>query len=164
MSRGRTKAKRSTRPRKAGAPPAVDALEASGLAWWVYDAMDGRVRLSGLWSEMLGGAHEPVIANADGLFALVPDEERAALMAVFQDTLKGKRDQCQFEHRVRTRSGGQLWVRASGRVLSRSADGKAVFVSVTGEPLFAADGERAASRRIPRALRAACRAAGRQVC
>ena len=83
--------KRTPRVREASAPPAAEALEASGLAWWEFDVRDGHVRLSGLWNEMVGGERKPLAARAEELFALVPEEDRPAVAAVFYGALKGER-------------------------------------------------------------------------
>lgn len=109
----------------ARATPAAEALEASGLAWWKFDVGDARVRLSGPWSEMLGDARVPVVAGIEELFALVPDADRPGVRETFYATLKGEREQYQVVHCVRTRSGDTIWVRASGRVLKRDAQGRA---------------------------------------
>lgn len=111
MNRPRKREPKGTaalRKRAKRAPPAIDALEASGLAWWEFDVQNGRVRTSGLWSEMLGGEHMPVTASAKDLLALVPDGERPAMLAAFYATLKGEHEQYQFENRVRTRSRGGI--------------------------------------------------------
>ena len=123
--------KRTPRVREASAPPAAEALEASGLAWWEFDVRDGHVRLSGLWNEMVGGERKPLAARAEELFALVPEEDRPAVAAVFYGALKGERAEYQVEHRVRTRAGEYIWVRAMGQVVERTADGRTLRLTGT---------------------------------
>jgi diguanylate cyclase (GGDEF)-like protein/PAS domain S-box-containing protein len=107
------------------------ALEGSMLATWDCDIATGVVRLSHGWSRMLGGPSEETTCHVRDLLALVPADERSALLASAMRVVKGAGYRYIFEHRVRCKDGGTIWVSTRGKVTSRDAEGKALRMTGT---------------------------------
>lgn len=107
------------------------ALDASRLAIWDMDAETGELHLSGEWGRMMGG---PVVAQriqATELLETVPEEDHAVISDAVFSVLKGERESYDVEHRVRRPDGTLLWLRSRGRVVQRSATGRALRMSGT---------------------------------
>ncbi len=108
------------------------ALEGSKAALWDTDLRTGDVVLSPAWSEMLGGPREETRTTVNELLRLVHPEDKEGAIAASLETLKGKRPHYFWEHRVRTRDGGWMWILSRGRVTERDpATGRAVRMTGT---------------------------------
>jgi len=101
-------------------------LDASDLAMWDYDLASGRVFLTEAWSRLLGGAPGPVHTTIEALVALVPGEDRGAILDAMFGALRGEREAYAVEHRVRNAKGEFVWILCEGKVVARSADGRAL--------------------------------------
>ena len=102
------------------------ALDASRLALWDYDVPSGKIYLSDAWSEMLGVPRAPTHTMIQELTGLVPEEDRPGVAAAIATALKGPDSSYRVEHRVNTAVGDIIWIVSEGRVISRSADGRAL--------------------------------------
>ena len=102
------------------------ALDASDLALWDLDVDNGSVFLSESWSRLLGGGGSVTRTTLAALMALVPEDEHAAMQAELDRALKDEAASFRFEHRVRKLDGSWLWNLSEGRVVQRSADGRAL--------------------------------------
>jgi PAS domain S-box-containing protein len=102
------------------------ALEASGLALWDFDLESGNVYLSESWSRLVGMPPDATCTTFVALADLVPESERAGLMACLTKALKDPHATYRVEHRVKKPDGGWLWNLSEGRVVERASDGRAL--------------------------------------
>jgi two-component system cell cycle sensor histidine kinase/response regulator CckA len=101
------------------------ALESAGLGFWDADLETGEVVLSERWASMLGYTAQELRGDRDPWRDRIhPDDLAAALRALERHT-NGETEVYESEHRLRTRSGGWIWVNDWGRVVERAPDGKA---------------------------------------
>jgi len=102
------------------------ALEASNLSLWDFDIGTGQVFLDENWAKIVGGAAGAQVTSVAALFqALHPDDrERTAGSAMA--TIKGATSNYREEIRVRSASGEWKWITCRGKVVERSADGRAM--------------------------------------
>ena len=100
------------------------AVAASELGLWDLNVETGEVVVSPQYATMLGfdpkTFHETVAAR-DG--RIHPDDI-AAMRALLEDYLSGRRAEYRGEFREATRAGSYKWMASIGRVVSRSADGR----------------------------------------
>jgi len=101
------------------------ALEASQLALWDFDVPSDRVFLGPYWSRMLGGPAVETRSSSPELLALVPEDDRARVVAALGAALNGTAPEYRVEHRVRRPDGSVFWIVSRGRVIEREADGRA---------------------------------------
>ncbi|WP_372526250.1 ATP-binding protein [Piscinibacter sp.] len=111
------------------------ALDASGLCLWDFDLESGGVYLSESWSSQLGGPHEVTRTTFTALSELVPEDERPALFEALVTALKDPQAVYRVEHRVKKRDGEWLWNLSVGRVVERSADGRALRMMGTNRDI-----------------------------
>ncbi len=102
------------------------ALEASELALWDCDLGSGRVYLSEGWSKCLGGPWVETWTSFSALSALVPEAERAAVVAAQAAAIRNPGAEYRVEHRVRRLDGQWIWNLSEGRVVERDARGRAL--------------------------------------
>ncbi|HEX8989363.1 MAG TPA: diguanylate cyclase [Rhodocyclaceae bacterium] len=102
------------------------ALEASALSIWDFDIKSGIVYLDGRWAEMVGALPGVSIIAAGELLQSVHSEDRERVIRAAVDAFKNAAADFQEEFRFRTNSGEWKWLRCSGKVAERDADGRAV--------------------------------------
>ena len=102
------------------------ALDASGLSLWDFDVDSGNVYLSESWSRWLGGPPEVTRTTFAALADRVPENERPGLLVALVTALKDPHARYRVEHQVRKHNGEWLWNLSEGRVVERSADGRAL--------------------------------------
>lgn len=102
------------------------ALEASSLSIWDFDVKSGIVYLDGRWADMIGALPGVSIIPASGLLALTHPDDRERIVRSVISAFKGTSSQFQEEFRFKTASGEWKWIRCSGKVAERDADGRAV--------------------------------------
>ncbi len=123
---------RDVSERRRGAQRLELALEGSKAALWDTDLLSGDVVLSPAWSEMLGGPREETRTTLDDLARLIHPDDKGGAIAASLETMKGKRPHYFWEHRVRTRDGGWMWILSRGRVTERDpATGRALRMTGT---------------------------------
>lgn len=99
------------------------AQTATGVGIWDWDVARDRVVWDANCSAMLGyPPGEPVHCYPDWQRALHPDDLTTAEALVQQRTAAG--EDFSVEFRLRTASGGWLWIQARGTVVVRDADGQ----------------------------------------
>jgi diguanylate cyclase (GGDEF)-like protein len=107
------------------------ALEGSGLALFDWDIVGKRIYQSAQAAAMRGDAAIETTTSPDELQAFIHADDLDAMLARIKDALTGATALYHAEFRVRTRSGGWLWVRARGRVVERDATGRALRLAGT---------------------------------
>jgi diguanylate cyclase (GGDEF)-like protein/PAS domain S-box-containing protein len=101
------------------------ALEGSELALFDWNIKTDEVFLSEQWSVMLGGEPELTRTSFSALAEITHPDDKPFLQRCFRDALKGVTSHYQAEHRVRTRSGGWIWIHSHGQVTARDPAGRA---------------------------------------
>ncbi len=102
------------------------ALGGSGISLWDYDCVTGRVFMDDEWLAMLGGERKITLTTIREMEALIHPDDRERVRGEVIQSLKGKKDLYSEDHRVRNCHGDYVWIHSSGRVVERSADGRAV--------------------------------------
>ena len=100
------------------------ALQAANLGTWDWNIETGEVTFNELWTKMLGYDHHEVRSHVDGWSVLLHPDDAKSTAQELQKNLDGKTSFYLNEHRVKTKSGGWLWVQARGCVAEYSDDGK----------------------------------------
>ena len=106
------------------------ALEALDGGVWDWNVQTGEVHFTESWFRMLGyepGEIEEHVRTWEN--ALHPDE-KPAVMKVLNDHFEG-RSSYHSEHRMRTKSGGWIWVLDRGKVVERDKNGKPLRMTGT---------------------------------
>jgi len=107
------------------------ALEGSEQALFDWDIRANRIYYSAQASVFRGGpAVETTCAPAEMQVFVHPDDIETVL-ARLKDAVKGTTPLYHAEYRVRTASGGWVWLRSSGHVVERDADGRALRLAGT---------------------------------
>lgn len=105
------------------------ALGASSACIWDYDTVTGDMYLSEAWAALIGAPPGETRIQLKALIAQAHPGDLAAASEVFRDTLKGLREEYVMEQRIRTGSGEWRWILSRGRVIERSATGRALRLS-----------------------------------
>lgn len=102
------------------------ALGGSGISLWDYDCVTGRVFMDDEWSAMLGGERKITLTTIRKMQSLIHPDDRDMVRQRVIQALKGKEEMYSEDHRVRNCHGNHIWIHSSGRVVERSADGRAM--------------------------------------
>jgi diguanylate cyclase (GGDEF)-like protein/PAS domain S-box-containing protein len=102
------------------------ALEASELSIFDYDVRSGKVLLDERWARIMGYPAGPMVMRIEEISALTHphDIERATRAAEL--ALKGTMTEYAQESRLRTARGDWKWIRCTGKIIERDADGRAL--------------------------------------
>ena len=102
------------------------AVRASGLVLWDWNIVAHRLESDELWTGLLGYGPEEFGKSEEAWIALVHPDDRPALRSSIYAHLKGKTPFYECEGRLRHQDGHWVWLRALGRVVERSPDGRAI--------------------------------------
>lgn len=102
------------------------ALEATSASIWDFDIKAGVVYLDGQWANLTGAAPGVTAATAAELLRVTHPEDRDRVVESVRSALKGAIPHFQEEFRIGTESGGWTWIRCSGKVAERDAEGRAL--------------------------------------
>jgi PAS domain S-box-containing protein len=104
-------------------------IEASELGYWDWNAITGEVKYSGRWMTMLGYDEGELDPSHETWENLVHPDDKARVLASLRAHLDGRSHAFVEEHRLRMKSGQWRWILTQGRVVTRDATGRAVYVS-----------------------------------
>ena len=107
------------------------AIEGSNQALFDWDIVTGKVVLGEQWSRMLGGGDGIVVTTIDDFLALVHPDDLAQVRQQSAELVRGQRSFYHLEHRVRSETGGWLWIASRAKVVERDAAGHASRVAGT---------------------------------
>ncbi|WP_207425354.1 PAS domain S-box protein [Pedobacter sp. SYSU D00535] len=113
------------------------ALEGSELGVWDVDLQTEEVYLSDQWYEMLGYKKGALAPKEVLYFELMHPEDQPRVKEELEDYLSGTTEQYQTEFRLRCGDGTWKWVHSSGKIMSRTADGKPKRVAGTNKDISA---------------------------
>jgi diguanylate cyclase (GGDEF)-like protein/PAS domain S-box-containing protein len=101
------------------------ALEGSELALFDWNINTGEVFLSEQWAVMMGSKPELTRTTFTALEQITHPDDRPFLQRSIHDALKGLTTHYHAEHRVKTGSGGWIWIQSHGQVTARDSGGYA---------------------------------------
>lgn len=98
-------------------------LEATGSGLWDWDLRSGKVYRSPRYYALTG--HAPDQARPDFSFfqKIVHPDDLAQALAAIDDHQQGRTSLCEFDFRPAPRPDGRTWLRSTGRVVERDAQG-----------------------------------------
>ena len=99
------------------------AMHGSNLIFVDVDP-EGVVYLSERWNELLGGEAKETYTTFEALMALTHEDEREMILSRYVETLTGRAQEYNIEHRVRAFDGSWRWIRCRGRVVERDQHGR----------------------------------------
>lgn len=102
------------------------ALDAGQLGFWDWHIPSGRSTFGGHWAAMLGHSLDEIAPDVESWRSRVHPDDLERSMAAVTALVEGQTTFYEFEHRMRTRDGGWIWVLDRGQVVERDAQGRAV--------------------------------------
>lgn len=102
------------------------ALEGAGDGVWDADLAGGVSLYSKRWKEMLGYRDDEIGTAPDEWSRRIHPDDLARVMHENQACIDGQADQFISEYRMRAKDGRWVWILDRGKVVDRSADGKAL--------------------------------------
>jgi len=106
-------------------------IEGSGDAYWDWDIVANALVLSRRWYEMLGLSELPAAEQlSEAKHRLHPDDRKAVFAGVLA-CMEGASDVFSCEYRLRAGDGSWRWVHGRGKVVGRTADGRAARMTGT---------------------------------
>lgn len=102
------------------------AMEASQLSLWDFDISQGEVTLDHHWAELIGLPPGATVTTDAQLWGLMHKADLLRVRKARVSAFKGTDERFLEEFRVRTAAGDWKWIRCSGRIVERGADGWAL--------------------------------------
>lgn len=102
------------------------ALDASGLSIWNFDIRAGRIQLDSQWANMIGEKPGVTVTTAAELTRRTHPDDLGKVVKAGQATLDDPKEHFQEEFRFKDARGEWKWIRCSGTVVERDANGQAV--------------------------------------
>ncbi len=100
------------------------ALEAAGDGLWDWNTQTDAVYFSPGWKQMLGFSSDELTPHVDEWRSRVHPDDLAATLRELESHLDGTTPAYRSEHRVRCKDGAYKWILDSGRVVTRTPDGR----------------------------------------
>src|SRR6266498_993624 len=107
------------------------AIEGSNQALFDWDVVTGKVVLGEQWSRIVGGGHGNLITTIKDFQALIHPDDLPQARQQDADLVRGQRSVYHVEHRMRTATGGWVWISSQAKVVERDAAGSATRVAGT---------------------------------
>ncbi len=102
------------------------ALEGAGDGVWDADLASGTSLYSKRWKEILGYRDDEIGTAPDEWSRRIHPDDRERVLSENQACVDGRADSFVSEFRMRTKDDRWVWVLDRGKVVARSADGKAL--------------------------------------
>ena len=106
-------------------------LEGSDLGYWDWNVQTNEFQVSARWETMLGYEPGEVDVSVENWPRLVHPDDFPLALASIEQHMAGETPAHELEMRCRTKEGEWRWIRTSGRVVSRDAEGRALMMSGT---------------------------------
>ncbi len=107
------------------------ALESTGLGMWDWRLDTGKLTLNEQWAAMLGYTLQELEDEKDPWQTRVHPDDLAPTIDALERHFRDETPVYGSEHRLRTKSGGWIWVSDRGRVVERAADGTSLRITGT---------------------------------
>lgn len=111
-------------------------LQGARVAVWDADEA-GNIWLSQEWAELFGQAGSETWTTLQGLIALAEPKDRERVRNTVVALAKGQSSEFSEEYLVRNATGQSLWLHLQGRVIRRTAAGRAARMSGTARDITA---------------------------
>ncbi|QJR37669.1 PAS domain-containing hybrid sensor histidine kinase/response regulator [Gemmatimonas groenlandica] len=106
------------------------SMEATRQGWFDLDLRTGAVMTSAHFARIMGAdPHEPNMSQSTWMNSIHLDD-RAAVLGLFEECLRTG-DTRQMEYRMRTRTGGSVWIRSIAKVVEWDAQQRPVRMTGT---------------------------------
>jgi len=105
------------------------ALDAGAIGLWMLNTRTDEAFFSDQWTAMLGYGADEVLPRGQTWRDLVHPDDKDATFASFENHVSGNLPAYEAEFRMRHKDGRWRWVMASGRVIDRDAQGRAIRVA-----------------------------------
>lgn len=102
------------------------SLEAADVGLWDLNLQDLTVYFSPTWFGILGYGPDELPSNFDTWTDLLHPDDRESVMERALETIEGGREDYEQIFRMRTRSGDYRWIRSTGKVMTKGAQGQPV--------------------------------------
>ncbi|MGM9515019.1 EAL domain-containing protein [Roseateles sp. DB2] len=106
-------------------------LEGSDLGYWDWNVQANEFQVSPRWETMLGYEPGEMQVSTDQWPRHVHPDDFPLALASIEQHLSGEAPAHEVEMRLRTKDGEWRWIRTSGRVVSRDAEGRPLMMSGT---------------------------------
>jgi len=106
-------------------------LEGADEGYWDWNLQTNTFVVSPRWETMLGYAPGEMQVDTTNWPNLVHPDDLPDALASIQRHTAGQSDKHEAEFRMRTQPGDWRWIRTSGRIVTRSADGRPLLMSGT---------------------------------
>jgi PAS domain S-box-containing protein len=107
------------------------ALRGADLALWDWNVPSGEVVFNARWAEMCGYRPEEVRGHVDSWTLAVHPEDWPRVKQNLDDYFQSRSSEYVTEHRIRTKSGGWIWILGRGKVFVRNERGEPIRMSGT---------------------------------
>ena len=104
------------------------AMDATSDGIWDWNVRTGEVYFSPSYAEMLGYDSRELAARADSWLELIHPEDRARVLEVNEDCIRGPRPSFEVEYRMKARDGSLRWILGRGKAIARDEQGRALRV------------------------------------
>jgi len=103
-----------------------DAMEASGMAWWLFEYPSGLIFFNPNKLRMLGYNERDAekFVHLDAFSKLLHPKDREKAMHALQDYLSGKTKEYQVDYRMKTKSGKYKTFFDRGKIVGKNKDGQ----------------------------------------
>jgi len=105
------------------------ALDAGAIGLWMLNTRTDEAFFSDQWTAMLGFAADEMLPKGETWRQLLHPDDRDATLAAFEAHVAGQLPVYGAEFRMRHKDGSWRWVMASGRVIDRDAQGRAIRIA-----------------------------------
>ncbi|WP_394005133.1 EAL domain-containing protein [Luteimonas sp. WGS1318] len=109
----------------------LEAAESGGHALWVWDLRHDQMRGSGAWIEWVGLPGQDAPLPFQNIEQRIHPDDRVAMRTALADYLDGTAAHYLCEYRCEAADGTWRWVRDSGRITARDAQGRPSKVAGT---------------------------------
>lgn len=99
------------------------AIESADLGLWDWNIVTGEVVFNERWATMLGYTLDDIVPNVATWEHLVHPDDSDVVMKTLQAHLAGASPVYATEHRMRTKTGGWIWIQDYGKVVERDSAG-----------------------------------------
>jgi PAS domain S-box-containing protein len=100
------------------------AMEGAELGMWDWNIQTGKLVFNRRWAEMLGYSPDEIRPYIDSWEESIHAEDAERVKEVLNRHVAGETPSYVMEYRIRTKSGGQRWVLARGKVVRRDNEGR----------------------------------------
>ena len=100
------------------------ALATTQQGLYDLNVQNGEVTVNPEYASMLGFEFECFLETADSWRARLHPDDQGEVTRVYQDYIAGVRSDYRVEFRLRTRTGGWIWIYSVGAIVAWDSDGK----------------------------------------